>query len=227
MQCAPACKTCVTNNYTCTSCQPVNGVNYYLFNRTCVTRCPYKGYYQNLTALTCGACSPACMVCVSNSTDCIVCTPGSVISGRECLNTCPPGSYITQIGTCFACDPACSSCYGSLNSQCYVCSPGYYLTTSTCDTTCQDPLFADNSTGTGTCSACSYYCNSCTTPQNCMKCKSGYQQIPQNCAGETFLHLQQGFGMTVPINQVIMPSGTQLTTLTVEFWFKADDIGTI
>lgn len=33
--------------------------------------------------------------------------------------------------------------------------------------------------------------------------------------------------MTVPINQVAMPSGTQVTTLTIEFWFKADDIGTI
>lgn len=45
MVCGPTCAACVNNNYTCTECQDVGGVSYYLFGSTCVERCPYIGYY--------------------------------------------------------------------------------------------------------------------------------------------------------------------------------------
>ncbi len=45
MICSPACKTCVNNNYTCTSCKDitVGGVTTfkYLYGNMCVDRCPY------------------------------------------------------------------------------------------------------------------------------------------------------------------------------------------
>jgi proprotein convertase subtilisin/kexin type 5 len=45
MVCAPQCKTCVNNNYTCTSCKDLvdGGVTTftYLFGSACVDRCPY------------------------------------------------------------------------------------------------------------------------------------------------------------------------------------------
>ena len=92
MKCSPACATCVTNNYTCTSCQDVGGVAMYLFGSTCVTRCPYLNYFQNSTIpRTCTPCKPECKICVSAIDDCIVCNAGSVISGRQCLNSCPAG----------------------------------------------------------------------------------------------------------------------------------------
>jgi len=167
------------------------------------------------------------MVCISAKDDCIVCNPGSVISGRSCLNSCPVGSYITPIGTCFSCDESCAICSGALNSMCSKCNPGYYQTDSTCTDTCMDPLFADNSTGTGMCAECQYYCNSCTTSSNCMKCMYGYEQIPQNCAGEMFLRTSDTQYMTVPINTALVPPGSQPTSFAIEFWFKADDVGSI
>jgi hypothetical protein len=73
-------------------------------------------------------CKAECKICVNAINDCIVCNQGSVISGRECLNSCPEGYYITVIGTCFKCDAACTRCYGSQNSMCTECVDGQYLT---------------------------------------------------------------------------------------------------
>jgi proprotein convertase subtilisin/kexin type 5 len=101
MVCSPACGTCVTNNYTCITCKDIGSVKHYKFGNTCVTRCPYLNYFQNEPARRCEACKPACKICINAIDDCIVCNPGSVISGRECLNSCPLGYYITVIGTCF------------------------------------------------------------------------------------------------------------------------------
>jgi|LauGreDrversion4_2_1035121.scaffolds.fasta_scaffold77767_3 hypothetical protein len=128
MLCAPACKTCVNNNYTCTSCKDVtaNGVTTfkYLYGNTCVDRCPYLQFYQNHANRSCDPCNAACMICVSAFDDCIVCNKGSVISGRSCLNSCPAKSYITEIGTCFPCDPSCQICRGAMNSMCSECVSG-------------------------------------------------------------------------------------------------------
>ncbi|TNV75036.1 hypothetical protein FGO68_gene6423 [Halteria grandinella] len=222
MMCSPACKTCVTNNYTCTSCNDIGATKYYLYESTCVTRCPYIGYFQNQPARTCVPCKSACKICVNAFDDCIVCNPGSVISGRECLNSCPEGYYITVIGTCFQCDPACSRCQGSQNSMCSECVPGQYLTQTTCESKCNNPLFPDNPTKS--CLACPYYCNQCTNANNCMKCKTGYQQLPQDCLGEMFLRVNTSMSLTAPINSALVSETFDPTSAAFEIWFKADNI---
>ena len=122
MVCAPQCATCKDTNFTCTSCRdlgtPGAPIYMYLFEDKCVDRCPYQNYYQNFNTRTCDRCKAECKICVNAINDCIVCNTGSVISGRECLNSCPERSYITIIGTCFACDPQCKVCYGAMNSMC-------------------------------------------------------------------------------------------------------------
>jgi hypothetical protein len=33
--------------------------------------------------------------------------------------------------------------------------------------------------------------------------------------------------VSVPINNALIAPGTQITTLTIEFWFKADDVASM
>ena len=161
MVCAPQCKTCKTTNFTCTSCNdmgtPTKPVFMYLFANSCVERCPYLNFYQNFDNRSCDKCKPECKICVRAIDDCIVCNEGSVIAGRQCLNSCPEKSYITIIGTCFGCDPSCQKCYGAMNSMCTQCTTGNYLTDTTCENRCNPPLYPDSTTGT--CKQCQYYCN--------------------------------------------------------------------
>ena len=45
LTCQPTCKTCINNNYTCTSCKEVDNVSHYLYIDKCVSRCPYLNWY--------------------------------------------------------------------------------------------------------------------------------------------------------------------------------------
>lgn len=165
------------------------------------------------------------MICVNAIDDCIVCNTGSVISGRECLNSCPPGYYITVIGTCFACDSTCARCYGAQNSMCYECVSGQYLTDTTCDSKCSSPLFADNPTKQ--CLNCPYYCDSCTNANNCVNCKTGYMQLPLDCSGEMYLRVNTTMSLTVPISTTLAPETYNPSEVTAEVWFKADNINSL
>jgi len=146
-----------------------------------------------------------------------------VISGRECLSSCPESTYMTETGTCFKCDKSCRNCTGAMASMCQECSPGYYLTGSTCDSSCQNPLFPDPATKS--CKNCPYYCDACTQATNCIKCKTGYQPILLNCTGENFMRLSSTYNISVPLNPYLANDTIfNPTEMTIEIWFKADNI---
>jgi proprotein convertase subtilisin/kexin type 5 len=188
MVCQPDCATCSGNNYTCSSCN----TGTFLLDTSCVTKCPYVGYYQNSTSRVCAPCNPSCLVCVASTTDCISCQPTALYSSRACLASCPPEHFTSADGNCYPCDPACKNCTGSLNSECSVCNSGYYLMGNTCDITCPEPFYAN--TTLLECKECKYYCNGCTTRDNCYACKPGYPALPgSNCTGGYYLRTTNTF----------------------------------
>lgn len=67
-----------------------------------------------------------------------------------CVSECPAGTYSTrqladgtELGYCFPCDHACSSCTGASPQDCLACSPGYLRLLQLCVTRCPTGYEAD------------------------------------------------------------------------------------
>lgn len=162
-------------------------------------------------------------MCINNVSDCISCLPTALYNNRRCLTSCPPEHFTSPDGNCYPCDPACNVCYGSLQSECSVCNTGNYLFGSTCSSACPEPFYP-NSTYL-TCEPCKYYCNGCTTRDNCYNCKPGYPAIPgSNCSGEYYLKTTSSLRLELPFNNDLAPVSYNPIASTVEVWFKADNI---
>ncbi len=58
--CDIGCNSCSGTSYTCTKCQTVAGVTYYLSGTKCLTNCPL-GQFSDLTQLNvCTVCASGC-----------------------------------------------------------------------------------------------------------------------------------------------------------------------
>eukprot|EP00347_Sterkiella_histriomuscorum_P014233 403361664 len=219
MKCQPDCVNCVGNNYTCTKCNS----NTFLLQNSCVKQCPLVGYFHNTTARECQPCDSACEVCIADSKDCITCQPNKYLHNRQCVSTCP-ASYFAESSNniCYPCHSSCTACTSGLHTDCSACAAGNYLLQTTCLTSCPSPYYQDLTAKT--CDTCKYFCDACTNKYNCNQCKQGFEQVPGNCTGEYFLRTKINQRLQLPINTAQMPASIDMIKMSMEIWFKIDDI---
>ena len=154
--CPTGCTTC-TSPTACSACTSVVGIQYYLFNGTCLQICP-SGMYGDTSgaAPVCSTCSSPCLTCTSLN-NCITCDTGNkLLYGQQtCQSSCLLGQYDDGNGRCQKCSIYCSNCTGSADN-CLNCTilggVGYYLSGSSCIATCPNGTYAN--TSTLECSAC-------------------------------------------------------------------------
>ena len=129
--CDFSCDDCLDKE-TCLQCKK----GYYMLNGKCLLNCP-DGYYEDCatTSRKCEKCNSACKTCVlEKASDCIECADGYFLYKKECISTCPLGTYF-DIGnnTCIKCKTNyCAECT-PLN-QCKRCNRGYNLENNECVT---------------------------------------------------------------------------------------------
>eukprot|EP00347_Sterkiella_histriomuscorum_P005798 403355229 len=222
MKCQVDCLKCSGNNYTCSACTGST----YLLGSSCVKQCPKFSYYQDDTTKECKSCNPKCQSCTLNKDDCSRCAPGNYLQKRQCDSSCPT-FFFKQDSTrmCQPCHASCKDCYGSLSSQCTSCSAGNFLKDTTCMGTCPKPYFPNGALQT--CVFCQYFCDYCTSNSNCLICLPGYQPIPNNCSGEYYLRTQNKKYLSLPINTQQLSLNEDPRQMTVEVWFKSDNINSI
>ncbi|KAL4509643.1 hypothetical protein ABPG73_022859 [Tetrahymena malaccensis] len=174
LPCPEGCQSC-TDNKSCTSCltgytQKTNPNNNTL--QYCQLNC-LAGQYSFIkdnTQMTqeCRSCIPLCQSCTGPS-DCSNCQSGYGYNSQaaQCQIPCPSG---------------CSSC--TENKSCTSCLSGYTQETNPNDNTlqycqmnCQTGYYSfinDNTLMSQECRQCIPLCQSCTGPNNCSNCQSGY-----------------------------------------------------
>ena len=125
----------------------------------------------------CRACPFPCKTCsvVANVTVCYSCNVGYLYEGKECVLSCPNGSYplFTSTLVCEACKSDspyfCSTC-AITSTTCLSCAPTYYLLDSQCLSSCPSGYYGVNSV----CSSCQSPCLTCSsTSLNCSSCSLG------------------------------------------------------
>lgn len=111
-------------------------------------------------------CSPYCITCSGNSTNCSSCTlTGTFMAyfyNNTCVLTCPTQYYAVVGATsndCMPCNTGCQSCTTS-SSFCSQCLSNYYLYQNSCGLTCPSGYFSENSTWS--CLSCDQFCVSLT-----------------------------------------------------------------
>ena len=85
------------------------------------------------------------------------------LPSNEC--SCPEGQYLSQLGVCLPCHPACSSCFETGANNCYQCAKG--------------ASFFQNS-----CIFCHASCDLCSEPTKCITCKHGLFLFENQCIPE-------------------------------------------
>ncbi|CDW75719.1 neurohypophysial n-terminal domain containing protein [Stylonychia lemnae] len=221
LQCYQNCQTCNFTDHTCYSCKQ----GFYLFNNTCISRCPYVGYFENSTSRVCEPCDMGCEICINSPSDCITCLPGVLQGDRKCVTSCEVKQYQSITGKCYPCDDSCEECFGSQFSECSKCSDRFYLLGSSCIDECPTPFYADEDARI--CKECKYFCDKCSNSDFCEQCKYGYPQLTSpvlNCSGEYYLRTNTSKILNLPLNPIKFQPTSELDSITVELWFKADNI---
>eukprot|EP00347_Sterkiella_histriomuscorum_P015521 403356717 len=222
MKCQSDCLKCSGNNYTCSSCSAQT----YLFGTSCVKECPKKLYFQDEAARECKLCDVKCEMCSNNKDDCGQCSQGNYLYQRKCDSICPVSFYLQEeTRMCYPCHSLCQDCYGSLSTQCTKCATGFFLKETTCLDACPQPYFTDSVLQI--CDLCKYFCDECTSGQNCQVCLPGYQPIPNNCSGEYYLRGKSEKYLSLPYNIDQLGPGEDPKQMTVEIWFKPENIYSI
>ncbi|KAJ7611693.1 insulin-like growth factor binding protein [Roridomyces roridus] len=171
--CSASCVTCSgpTSN-DCTSCSI--GTGHYLTNNgSCVTAsntgvCEGSNLIADNTKGECDTCGAKCTTCeisnfnsvsTVNQLKCTGCLKGFFLSGGQCIDSCPKGTFLSADNvTCAACDSSCGTCSGSA-TNCLTCSASNQLASAgKCVSTCPLNTFSSN----GTCLACHPDCATCT-----------------------------------------------------------------
>lgn len=188
--CPIGCTACsLGTEVTCSACQAVAGVNYYLNDgKYCVSACPLTaggaGQYGSLTGSpSCASCHTSCQTCSGgNNNNCITCVSGKFLAFGlgTCLDACPDGQYAPSSSqTCLSCNVNCKTCSGS-STHCDSCSLSvngvtlYLLSTSNaCLANCPTQKFGNASTNV--CDPCHSSCYTCDGPldTDCLSCSSG------------------------------------------------------
>jgi proprotein convertase subtilisin/kexin type 5 len=125
--CHSSCQNCSGETmYNCTNCS----LPYYLFNNTCVSKCPDRYYKSNAThqCLPCNAgCNKTCDGPLpQNCTDCP--TGQTLLEGNCSTKVCPYNGYIrSSDNSCQVCNSECATCNGGSRNNCTLCSRGTTL----------------------------------------------------------------------------------------------------
>lgn len=181
--CPQMCATCSSTS-TCSSCQAVAGLPYYLdANNNCVMICPGGTYPRS--DLTCTACTSPCSTCAAGSTLCTSCdnttsTPYLEYGTFTCVAACPDGQFAPSGSyICAACNADCKTC-NTNNTNCLSCGLSLaaglplYLSNNTCVANCPFGYYGN----IDTCTLCNNACSGCTlSSTNCLSCASGYYRL--------------------------------------------------
>lgn len=93
------------------------------------------------------------------------CSPVTVCTGG--CSVCPLNYILSSTNECLQCgSTSCARCSPTALSTCTTCYDGNYL-------------------NQGVCSACPTGCSTCSSPQNCLTCSSGYTAQVQSIATQT------------------------------------------
>ena len=177
--CHKSCLACFgTNDNQCISCPE----NLFLFEGSCVEKCPNATFE---TKNTCYHCHRSCAECFGlDANECLSCLGGTYLYTNHCINMCPVGTFGDSRGVCLACPENCTNC--SSSNKCTTCSSGFFLltTNSSCVNKCP-PGFATK-TSTHTCHPCLPNCIKCVDPSSCQKCVDtfAYYEPNQSCLGQ-------------------------------------------
>ena len=174
------CSLCAADK-TCLICQD----NFVLANNSCLCR---DGFTPNLPGLafascecTSGNCStcaiPGCLACSSNGTSCTTCAAGYMATGFGSCVVCD----VTNCSRCYT-NNFCGECMGglkpSLEGQCVVCDLNITGCLSCNDNgrcNCMTGYSENSVSDINQCILCEVErCQSCSGPNECALCVSGY-----------------------------------------------------
>ena len=180
--CPVQCSTCQSAIH-CTSCQSVNGVNYYLTSSyVCAVNCP-SSTFANVNNNNCDPCDSSCQTCVQSATKCLTCNSNNYYIGTlySCSSSgCPAGQYYANNSyICARCNSNCAQC-SYTSTTCTLCtfsSSGlalYLFSDSKCYATCPFGYYGYNSN----CVLCDSSCSGCSIQAtNCLQCASTYFRV--------------------------------------------------
>ncbi|KAF8204328.1 insulin-like growth factor binding protein [Mycena galopus ATCC 62051] len=181
--CSASCATCSgpTSN-DCTLCPQTH---YLTNNGSCVSAsstgvCEGSNLIADNNKGKCDTCGAKCTTCeiasfnvasTVNELKCTGCLKGSVLSGGECIDSCPTGTFLSPADnvTCTACDPSCSTCSGS-STTCLTCPSNQLALNGKCVSACPSNTFS----ASGACLACHPDCATCSGSSftQCASCPS-------------------------------------------------------
>ncbi|KAJ7897319.1 insulin-like growth factor binding protein [Mycena olivaceomarginata] len=181
--CSASCNTCSgpTSN-DCTLCPKTH---YLTNNGSCVSAsstgvCDGSNLIADNNKGKCDTCGAKCTTCeianfgvssTVNQLKCTGCLKGTVLSGGQCIDSCPTGTFLSPKDnvTCTACDASCSTCSGS-PTTCLTCPSNQLALNGKCVSTCPSNTFS----ASGACLACHPDCATCSGPSftQCASCPS-------------------------------------------------------
>ncbi|KAJ7351213.1 hypothetical protein DFH08DRAFT_740815, partial [Mycena albidolilacea] len=181
--CSATCNTCSgpTSN-DCTFCPQTH---YLTNNGSCVSAsstgvCDGSNLIADNNKGKCDTCGAKCTTCeiasfsvasMVNQLKCTGCLKGTVLSGGQCIDSCPTGTFLSPKDnvTCTACDASCSTCSGS-PTTCLTCPSNQLTLNGKCVSTCP----SNTSSASGACLACHPDCATCSGPSftQCASCPS-------------------------------------------------------
>ncbi|KAL4456253.1 hypothetical protein ABPG74_014214 [Tetrahymena malaccensis] len=151
--CPSVCQIC-SSATTCILCQ----TNYFLYQNTCLSTCPYGFYGSYVT----GMCTP----CSNNCTTC----SGFNSLGNFICNSCTVGYYLDSNSLCSQCSTGCVLCKSQ--NACIQCQQGQYNYQGYCLKNCPVGYYPSDSTQS--CVQCVKPCSLCTSSTMCQACQVGY-----------------------------------------------------
>ncbi|KAJ6541936.1 insulin-like growth factor binding protein [Mycena capillaripes] len=181
--CSASCSTC--SGPTSNDCTLCPNSHYLTNNGSCVSAsstgvCEGSNLIADNNKGKCDTCGAKCTSCeiasfnvasTVNQLKCTGCLKGTVLSGGQCVDSCPTGSFLSPKDnvTCTACDPSCSTCTGSATS-CLTCPSNQLALNGKCVSTCPSNTFS----ASGACVACHPDCATCSGPSftQCASCPS-------------------------------------------------------
>jgi proprotein convertase subtilisin/kexin type 5 len=159
------------------------------------------GKILSSTSQTCVSCDSSCLECTGPSaTDCKNCAAPLILHSKQCLETCPDGTFFSS-NSCTQCHSSCNTCTSGSSSSCLTCPTGTIKASngecqsckSPCQTCIRDPSQCTSCkqgyfiSSRYSCTSCSRNCGSCSGEalSNCEACSEGYFMTAENeCVSE-------------------------------------------
>ena len=166
--CSSPCASCSGSISNCTSCL-TNISTPYIFNFSCLVKCPATYYSDNAT-YKCSLCVSPCLTCDGpTNSSCLSCVGGYYLLLNLCYSVCPT-TYYPNVNQCTACVTPCSTC--SSYSVCLSCTNNTYLYGSACVSNCGTGM---NIINNSICAFCDVSCKTClsSNASACTSCYSG------------------------------------------------------